>query len=54
MPSSISRWISPFVAESLVKRIHPGVFMPVETDQAELLRAIRERHIPVMMVNGRI
>ncbi len=22
----------PFVAESLVKRIHPGVFMPVETE----------------------
>ena len=24
----------PFVAESLVKRIHPGIFMPVETELA--------------------
>ena len=45
----------PFVAESLVKRIHPGVFMPVETELwPNFLRSIRERHIPVMMVNGRI
>ncbi len=45
----------PFVAESLVKRIHPGIFMPVETELwPNFLRAIRERHIPVMMVNGRI
>ncbi len=45
----------PFVAESLVKRIHPGVFMPVETELwPNFLRAIRERNIPVMMVNGRI
>ncbi len=45
----------PFIAESLVKRIHPGVFMPVETELwPNFLRAIRERHIPVMMVNGRI
>lgn len=45
----------PFVSESLVKRIHPGIFMPVETELwPNFLRAIRERHIPVMMVNGRI
>ena len=45
----------PFVSDSLVKRIHPGVFMPVETELwPNFLRAIRERHIPVMMVNGRI
>lgn len=45
----------PFVAESIVKRIHPGVFMPVETELwPNFLRSIRERHIPVMMVNGRI
>ncbi|MBQ0066695.1 MAG: tetraacyldisaccharide 4'-kinase [Phascolarctobacterium sp.] len=45
----------PFVSESLVKRIRPGVFMPVETELwPNFLRAIRERHIPVMMVNGRI
>lgn len=45
----------PFVAESMVKRIRPGVFMPVETELwPNFLRSIRERHIPVMMVNGRI
>jgi len=45
----------PFVSESLVKRIQPGVFMPVETELwPNFLRSIRERHIPVMMVNGRI
>ncbi|MGM9519699.1 MAG: 3-deoxy-D-manno-octulosonic acid transferase, partial [Phascolarctobacterium sp.] len=45
----------PFVAESLVKKVHPGVFMPVETELwPNFLRAIRERNIPVMMVNGRI
>ncbi len=45
----------PFVSESLVKRIHPGIFMPVETELwPNFLRSIRERHIPVMMVNGRI
>lgn len=45
----------PFVAESMIKRIMPGVFMPVETELwPNFLRSIRERHIPVMMVNGRI
>ena len=45
----------PFVAEAMFKRIHPGFFMPVETELwPNFLRAIRERHIPVMMVNGRI
>ncbi len=45
----------PFVAESMVRRIHPGIFMPVETELwPNFLRSIRERHIPVMMVNGRI
>jgi 3-deoxy-D-manno-octulosonic-acid transferase len=45
----------PFVAESVVRRIHPGVFMPVETELwPNFLRAIKERRIPVMMVNGRI
>lgn len=45
----------PFVAGSLVKRIHPGVFMPVETELwPNFLSAIREMRIPVMMVNGRI
>lgn len=45
----------PFVAESMVRRIRPGVFMPVETELwPNFLKAIRELHIPVMMVNGRI
>ncbi len=45
----------PLVAESIVRRIKPGVFLPVETELwPNFLRAIRERNIPVMMVNGRI
>ena len=45
----------PFVSESFVKRIQPRIFMPVETELwPNFLRAIRERNIPVMMVNGRI
>ncbi len=45
----------PFVSESVVKRIRPRIFMPVETELwPNLLRALRERNIPVMMVNGRI
>ncbi len=45
----------PFVSESVVKRIQPRIFMPVETELwPNLLRALRERNIPVMMVNGRI
>lgn len=44
-----------WVAESVVRRIRPGIFMPVETELwPNFLRAIRERNIPVMMVNGRI
>ena len=45
----------PWVAESVVRRVHPGIFMPVETELwPNFLKAIRERNIPVMMVNGRI
>ena len=45
----------PWVAESVVRRVHPGIFLPVETELwPNFLRAIRERNIPVMMVNGRI
>lgn len=45
----------PFVSESFVKRIRPRIFMPVETELwPNFFRAIRERNIPVMMVNGRI
>ena len=44
-----------WVAQSVVRRVHPGIFMPVETELwPNFLRAIRERNIPVMMVNGRI
>ena len=45
----------PFVAEGMVKRVHPGIFMPVETELwPNFLSSIRQRRIPVMMVNGRI
>ena len=45
----------PYVSESFVKRIRPRIFMPVETELwPNLLRALRVRNIPVMMVNGRI
>ena len=45
----------PWVAESVVRRIQPGIFLPVETELwPNFLRAIRERNIAVMMVNGRI
>ena len=45
----------PWVASSMVHRVRPGIFMMVETELwPNFLRAIRERNIPVMMVNGRI
>jgi 3-deoxy-D-manno-octulosonic-acid transferase len=45
----------PLVASSMVRRIRPGIFIMVETELwPNFLRAIRERNIPVMMVNGRI
>jgi tetraacyldisaccharide 4'-kinase len=45
----------PWVAESVVRRVHPGIFLPVETELwPNFLKAIRERDIPVMLVNGRI
>ena len=45
----------PWVASSMVRRVRPGIFMMVETELwPNFLRAIRERSIPVMMVNGRI
>ncbi|MBQ9572025.1 MAG: 3-deoxy-D-manno-octulosonic acid transferase [Acidaminococcaceae bacterium] len=45
----------PLVAESIVRRIRPGIFMMVETELwPNFLRAMRKRNIPVMMVNGRI
>ena len=45
----------PLVAESIVRRIRPGIFMMVETELwPNFLRAMRKRNIPVMMVNGRV
>ena len=45
----------PWVAESVVRRVQPGIFLPVETELwPNFLKAVRERNIPVMMVNGRI
>ena len=45
----------PFVASSVVNRIRPGIFIMVETELwPNFLRAIRERNIPAMMMNGRI
>ena len=45
----------PLIAESMVRRVRPGIFMMVETELwPNFLRAIRKQNIPVMMVNGRI
>ena len=45
----------PLVASSMVSRIRPGIFIMVETELwPNFLRAIRERNIPAMMMNGRI
>ena len=45
----------PWVTESVVRRVRPGIFLPVETELwPNFLKAIRKRHIPVMLVNGRI
>ena len=45
----------PLVASMVIERIHPRVFMPVETELwPNFLHGINVRGIPVMMVNGRI
>lgn len=45
----------PWLAGHVVRRIAPRVFLPVETELwPNFLKAAREMHIPVMMVNGRI
>ena len=45
----------PFLAGSVLRRIHPRVFLPVETELwPNFLKTARKMHIPVMMVNGRI
>lgn len=45
----------PWRAGNILRRIHPRVFMPVETELwPNFLRTARALNIPVMMVNGRI
>ena len=45
----------PFVSASVLRRVHPRIFMPVETELwPNFLKTARQLHIPVMMVNGRI
>ncbi|WP_295155489.1 tetraacyldisaccharide 4'-kinase [Selenomonas sp. AE3005] len=45
----------PFLAGRVLRRIHPRVFLPVETELwPNFLKTARQMHIPVMMVNGRI
>lgn len=45
----------PFLAGHVLRRIHPRVFLPVETELwPNFLKTARQLHIPVMMVNGRI
>ncbi len=45
----------PFVAASVLRRIHPRVFLNVETELwPNFFMTARKLHIPVMMVNGRI
>ena len=45
----------PFVSASVFRKIFPRVFLNVETELwPNFLKAARENHVPVMMVNGRI
>lgn len=45
----------PFLAGHVLRRIHPRVFLPVETELwPNFLKTARQLKIPVMMVNGRI
>ena len=45
----------PFIAAMVLRRIHPRVFLPVETELwPNFLKNARQLHVPVMMVNGRI
>ena len=45
----------PWLAGHVFRRIHPRVFLPVETELwPNFLKAARELRVPVMMVNGRI
>lgn len=45
----------PWISRSVVTRIQPRVFVPVETELwPNFLKTMREKQIPVMMANGRI
>ena len=45
----------PFIAASVLRRIHPRIFLNVETELwPNFFMTARQMHIPVMMVNGRI
>ena len=45
----------PVLASHVLHRIQPRVYLPVETELwPNFLKAAREMHVPVMMVNGRI
>ena len=45
----------PFLSGRVLRRIHPRVFLPVETELwPNFLKTARQMHVPVMMVNGRI
>ncbi len=45
----------PLLAGHVLRRIHPRIFLPVETELwPNFLKTARELKIPVMMVNGRI
>ena len=45
----------PWLAGRVLRRIHPRVFLPVETELwPNFLKTARKLRIPVMMVNGRI
>lgn len=45
----------PWLSSSVVKKIRPSIFLPVETELwPNFLKTARLCHIPVMMVNGRI
>lgn len=45
----------PWLSGHILKKVHPRVFMPVETELwPNFFKMARKLHIPVMMVNGRI
>ena len=45
----------PFISSSVLEKIHPRVFLPVETELwPNFLKKARSMRVPVMMVNGRI